>query len=252
MTLPDFSPNPVYVVLGASGGIGSSLCRLLVKTHGANLVLGARRQEPLEQLARELNGFAVAGDGTNPAVVDELVEKAKGLHGRVDGLVNCVGSLILKPAHLTSPDELQQTLLANLVTAFNTVRAGARAMRETGGAIVLLGTAASLIGIPNHEAIAAAKAGVTGLALSAAATYAPNNIRVNVVAPGLTRTPLTTRITQSEAATKGSLQMHPLGRLGEPDDIARAVAFFLDPCNSWITGQVLAVDGGLSSLKTRG
>jgi NAD(P)-dependent dehydrogenase (short-subunit alcohol dehydrogenase family) len=117
---------------------------------------------------------------------------------------------------------------------------------------VLLGTAASLIGLSNHEAIAAAKAGITGLALSAAATYASRNIRVNVVAPGLTRTPLTARLTQNEASAKASMAMHPLGRLGEPDDVARAIEFFLDPCNSWITGQVLAVDGGLSTLKLKG
>lgn len=252
MTLPDFSPNPVFVVLGATGGIGANLSRLLVKTQGANLVLGARHAEPLNQLARELQGFGYPGDATDPAYVETLVTKARELHGRVDGLVNCVGSLILKPAHSTTLEEFQQTLSTNLVTAFNCIRSGANAMRETGGSIVLLGTAASLIGLPNHEAIAAAKAGITGLALSAAATYAAKNIRVNVVAPGLTRTPMTSRLTQNEASYKASLQMHPLGRLGEPDDISRAIAFFLDPCNSWVTGQVLAVDGGLSTLKVRG
>jgi NAD(P)-dependent dehydrogenase (short-subunit alcohol dehydrogenase family) len=252
MTLPDFNPMPVYVILGATGGIGSTLCKRLAKNQAASLVLGGRRAEPLESLAKELNGHALAGDATDPAYVDKLVERARELHGRIDGLVNCVGSILLKPAHLTSPEEFQQTLSTNLVSAFSCVRAGANAMRETGGSIVLLGTAASLIGLPNHEAIAAAKAGITGLALSAAASYAARNIRVNVVAPGLTKTPLTTRLTQNEASAKASIAMHPLGRLGEPEDVARAIEFFLDPCNSWVTGQVLAVDGGLSTLKTRG
>jgi 3-oxoacyl-[acyl-carrier protein] reductase len=251
MTLPDFSPMPVYVVVGAAGGIGSALCRRLAKNQAANLVLGGRRAEPLQSLANEVNGQALAGDATDPAYIDQLVEKARQLHGRLDGIVNCVGSILLKPAHLTTPDEFQQVLTTNLVTAFSCVRAGANAMRETGGSIVLLGTAACEIGLPNHEAIAAAKAGINGLALSAAASYAGRNIRVNVVAPGLTRTPLTARLTQNEASTKASIAMHPLGRLGEPDDIARAIEFFLDPCNSWVTGQVLAVDGGLSTLKTR-
>ena len=252
MTIPDFNPMPVHIVLGASGGIGSALCKRLVKNHGASLVLGGRRADKLDALASELNGHALHGDATDPDYVNRLVERAKELHGRVDGLVNCVGSVLLKPAHLTTFEEFNQTIATNLTTAFSCVRAGANAMRESGGSIVLLGTAASLIGLSNHEAIAAAKAGITGLALSAAATYASRNIRVNVVAPGLTRTPLTARLTQNEASAKASMAMHPLGRLGEPDDVARAIEFFLDPCNSWITGQVLAVDGGLSTLKLKG
>jgi NAD(P)-dependent dehydrogenase (short-subunit alcohol dehydrogenase family) len=107
------------------------------------------------------------------------------------------------------------------------------------------------IGLANHEMIAAAKAGVVGLAKSAAATYAASNLRFNVVSPGLTDTPLTDRITSNPNALKYSLNMHPLGRIGGVDDIARAVGFLLDPANSWITGQVLSVDGGLSSLKTQ-
>jgi len=251
MTNPDVNTLPVHVVVGATGGIGAALCRRLAKTHGARLVLAGRRTELLEALAAELGGHAVAVDATTPGAVDQVVERAMHLHGRVDGLVNCVGSLLLKPAHLTTDLEFQQTLATNLGTAFSCVRAGAKAMQETGGSIVLLGTAASLIGLANHEAIAAAKAGINGLALSASASYASRNIRVNVVAPGLTITPLTARLTQNEASLKASIAMHPLGRLGEPDDIAAAIDFFLDPRNGWITGQVLAVDGGLSTLKVR-
>jgi 3-oxoacyl-[acyl-carrier protein] reductase len=105
--------------------------------------------------------------------------------------------------------------------------------------------------LANHEAIAAAKAGIVGLMLSAAATYARQRIRFNAVAPGLTKTPLTQGLVASELAEKASIGMHPLGRLGTPDDVARAIAFLLDPAQDWITGQVLGVDGGLASLKTR-
>jgi len=129
---------PVYVVVGAAGGIGSALCRRLAKNQAANLVLGGRRAEPLQSLANEVNGQALAGDATDPAYIDQLVEKARQLHGRLDGIVNCVGSILLKPAHLTTPDEFQQVLTTNLVTAFSCVRAGANSMRETGGSIVLL------------------------------------------------------------------------------------------------------------------
>ena len=117
--------------------------------------------------------------------------------------------------------------------------------------MVLVSSAAARVGIANHEAIAAAKAGVIGLVLSAAATYARQRIRFNAVAPGLVRTPLTAGLVASEPAEKASLAMHPLGRLGEPDDVARAIAFLLDPAQAWITGQVLGIDGGLADLKPR-
>ena len=108
---------------------------------------------------------------------------------------------------------------------------------------------AARAGLSNHEAIAAAKAGVIGLTLSAAATYARQHIRINCVAPGLVRSPLTRKLTESEAALKASTNMHPLGRIGEPSDVASALAWLLDPEQSWVTGQVLGVDGGLSSLR---
>ena len=106
-------------------------------------------------------------------------------------------------------------------------------------------------GLANHEAIAAAKAGILGLTLSAAATYAGQNLRVNAVAPGLTETPLTAALTSNETSRKFSEAMHALGRLGKPEDVARAIMFLLDPANSWITGQVLEVDGGLSSVRPK-
>ena len=137
------------------------------------------------------------------------------------------------------------------ISACATGRSAARAMLKTGGSVCLVSSAAARIGLANHEAIAAAKAGVIGLVLSAAASYAPRNIRVNCVAPGLVRTPLTARITENEAALKGSIAMHALGRVGEPDDVASAIEWLMDPAQSWITGQVLGVDGGLATVRSR-
>jgi len=120
-----------------------------------------------------------------------------------------------------------------------------------GGSIVLTSSAAARVGIANHEAIAAAKAGIIGLVLSGSATYAKNNIRLNCVAPGLVRTPMTEHITANEASLKISLALHPLGRLGEPSDIASLMAWLLDPNQGWVTGQVFGVDGGLGTVHAR-
>ncbi len=120
-------------------------------------------------------------------------------------------------------------------------------LRKTGGSVVLVASAAAEIGLQNHEAIAAAKAGVIGLARSAAATYAPYNIRINVVSPGLTCTELTRRIWDNPANAAASTEMHALGRLGQPHHIASAIHWLLDPQNDWTTGTVLDVDGGLGN-----
>jgi NAD(P)-dependent dehydrogenase (short-subunit alcohol dehydrogenase family) len=242
--------STVQVVLGASGAIGSALARRLAR-RGARLVLGGRDAAVLEALAAETGGLACPGNATLPEAAECAVALARERFGRLDGAVNCVGSVLLKPAHLTKDDEFAAVLATNLWSAFHLVRAAAKAMDGDGGSIVLVSTAAARTGLPNHEAIAAAKAGVEGLALSAAATYAPRRIRVNCVAPGLVRSRLTARITGSEAALKASLAMHALGRVGEPEDVASAIEWLLDPATSWVTGQVLGVDGGLGALKGR-
>ncbi|MDX1548632.1 MAG: SDR family oxidoreductase, partial [Rhodothermales bacterium] len=125
-------------------------------------------------------------------------------------------------------------------------------MRNGGGAIVLCSSAVSRTGLVNHEAIAAAKAGINGLVRASAATYANRGVRVNAVAPGLVETPATERITSSEAGRKQSEAMHALGRLGRPDDIAEAIVWLLDGDRSgWVTGQIVGVDGGLGTVRPR-
>ena len=240
--------RPVHLILGAAGGIGSSVCRQL-SDRGARLALAGRDSGRLEALASDLDASVHPVDATSAEAVEEVARNAVAEHGRIDGIVNCVGSILLRPAHRTTHEEWRGVLAVNLDSAFATVRAGAASMLKTGGSIVLLSSAAARIGLPNHEAIAAAKAGVVGLALSAAASYASRGIRVNVVSPGLVRTPLSEPLTRNAATTNASVAMHALGRLGEPEDVARAITWLLDPEQSWVTGQVLGVDGGLGSIR---
>ncbi len=234
-----------YVITAAYGGIGSALSRRLA-AKGHELMLIGRNGDKLAALCAEVNAQYVVTDLTNLDHVEAGVQS----FGPIDGIVNCAGSILLKPAHITTEAEFQQTLDTNLKTAFIALRAGVKNM-PNGGAIVLISTAAARMGYANHEAIAAAKAGVIGLALSAAASYAARNIRVNCVAPGLIDTPLATRITGNEAALKTSSSMHALGRIGKPEDIVNMIEFLLDPSNSWITGQVFGVDGGLGTLRAK-
>ena len=192
----------------------------------------------------------IVPDITLDATDFEAVEKAFAEAGELDGVVNFSGELLLRAAHMTSAAQYRQVIDASLTTAFATVRSAGKALSK-GGSVVLVSSAAAMAGFANHEAIAAAKAGVIGLMLSAAATYASSRIRVNAVAPGLTKTPMTSFLTGNDASRKASEAMHALGRLGEPEDVARAVVFLLDPANEWITGQVLAVDGGLSRVRPK-
>ena len=250
----DHTP-PLHVLLGATGGIGSALARRLA-ADGAHLVLAAPDRAKLDALAATLPDAVrdtVVVDATQFDAVDALVADAAARHGPIAGLANCVGSLLLKPAHLTTADEFARTIALSLTTAFAAVRAAGRVMaaQPGGGSVVLVASAAARVGLANHEAIAAAKAGVMGLARSAAATYAARGLRVNCVAPGLVRTPLTRRITGSPAAEQASVAMHALGRLGEPDDVAAAMAYLLSPAAAWMTGQVVGVDGGLATVRAR-
>ena len=238
------------LVIGAAGGIGSALVRRLAGS-GARVLLAGRDATRLETLAAELGMPWATVEATDPDAIDLLADRAVAELGGLDGLANCAGSILIKPAHSTTTADWQATIATNLTSAFGCVRAAGRVMKGEGGSVVLVSSAAARVGLANHEAIAAAKAGIIGLVLSAAATYAKQKVRFNAVAPGLVRTPLSKGLLSSELAEKASVGMHPLGRLGEPDEVAAAIQWFLDPAQGWITGQVLGIDGGLADLRGR-
>lgn len=244
------SAAKTYVVLGATGSVGSKLVEKLTST-GCNVVVGVRDTDKADGLQSRFGCEVHQISADNSASIEACLKAAATRFGQVDGVANCIGSVLLKPAHLTSDDEWHDVITTNLTSSFYVVKAAGKVMRQSGGAVVLVSSAAAKIGLSNHEAIAAAKAGITGLTLSAAATYAARGIRINAVSPGLVKSEMTRKLWESEEAAAMSAQMHALGRLGEPADVANAIAWLLGDESSWVTGQTIGVDGGLGSVLTR-
>ena len=238
------------LIISGSSDIGATLAKRLTSI-GHHVHLTGRNEEAISGIANAISATYSVLDASHFDDVLSTFELMKNKLGSIDAVVNCAGSLLLKPAHLTTESQYHEVVQANLTTAFATVHAAGKYMSQSGGSVVLMSSAAALVGLSNHEAIAAAKAGIIGLARSAAATYANNNLRFNVVAPGLVETKLTRALTHNPVGRKASESMHALGRLGSPEDVASAILFFIAPENSWVTGQVLSIDGGLSYIRPK-
>jgi 3-oxoacyl-[acyl-carrier protein] reductase len=239
------------VITGATGAIGSALASIL-HAQGETLLLCGRSNEKLEQLNQALGAVhhTLAADLTGADGGAALQAKAAQI-GCIDGLAHCMGSTVVRPLHLTSEKDWHEQLAANATSAFHVLRwFVVQATKAQMPAIaVLTSSVVAEAGFANHEAIAASKCAVTGLALSAAATYADKGVRVNVVAPGLTRSTLTQRFIATPEAEARSAALIPTNRIAEPDDVAHAFSYLLSRHASHITGQVIRVDGGQGVLR---
>ena len=247
---PAMSPSqPTTVAVLGDGGLARSVAARLAK-QAIDVRLSDHLVDPAGEPLAGLGSPIEQVDASDFSAVEAFLERANDA-GTLSGVVNCSGSLLLKPAHLTSEEEFAQVLRSNLTTAFSTVRAAARILGKTGGSVVLVSSAAARLGLPNHEAIAAAKAGIEGLVRSAAATYGPRALRFNAIAPGLMASPMTERITGSQKALESSTAMHALRRIGSTEEVSSLVSWLLGPDATWVTGQVWGVDGGLGSVLAR-
>lgn len=171
------------------------------------------------------------------------------LPGQIDGLVYAIGSIDLRPFQRFSSADLLQDYRLHVAGAAQLIQQVLPALKRSGAAsVVLISSVAASVGMSFHSSVSAAKGAVNGLTIALAAEFAPQKIRVNAVAPSLTDTPLAAKLLSDEKRREAAAQRHPLGRIGEPEDIASCIYFLLSPESSWLTGQIIGVDGGLGRL----
>jgi NAD(P)-dependent dehydrogenase (short-subunit alcohol dehydrogenase family) len=237
------------IIVGATGGIGAALARRIAAA-GRPLHLIARDGDRLANVARELGATMAVADVRDGAQLKAAVEAAG---PAADGLAYCVGSINLKPLGKLTDTDFDADFRLNAMGAALAVQAALPALKAAEGmaSVVLFSTVAVAQGFTAHASVAMAKGAVEGLTRALAAELAPK-VRVNAIAPSLTRTPLARALTGNEQMAGAIAQMHALQRLGEADDSAALAAFLLSSEAGWITGQVIGVDGGRSTLRTKG
>ena len=231
-----------YIIFGATGSIGSSLAEQL-KNSGNDIHLVARNESELAPILEKLGCSHTIAD----VLEDGFIEKVKSDISEIKGLAYCIGSIDLKPLRMINEQDFQKCMKLNLYSAVEAIKGYQESLKKNKGSIVMFSTVAAQRGFTNHAIIASAKAAVEGLTVSLAAEFAPN-IRVNCVAPSLTKSKIAEPMLKNTALAEGIAKAHPLKRLGEGKDSASLAKFLLTEDSSWITGQVIAVDGGRSKL----
>ncbi len=239
---------PKVVIYGGSGGIGSATGRIL-RARGYDLHLVGRSEDKLAAMAAELDAPFTIGDVCDGQLFSRV---AKDAGKPLDGLVYAVGTINLRSLRRLTEDDFLNDFRINALGAALAIQAALPALKKSEGraSVVLYSSVAALQGFAFHGSIGMAKAAVNGLTLSLANELAPK-VRVNAIAPSITRTPLAEGILSNEQMAASIAKLHALQRLGTPEDIAALTAFLLSPEADWITGQIIGVDGGRSTLRTK-
>ena len=230
-----------FVVFGGSSGIGLDIARLLIESNQRVTVISRSMNTDNELKSVSHLSIDITRDDID----------ANSLPDRIQGLAYCPGSIRLRPFHRLKADDFLKDFKINLLGAVKAIQACLPGLKraDAPGSIVLFSTVAVETGMPFHASIASAKGAIEGLTRSLAAEFAPR-IRVNAIAPSLTDTHLAKALLSDDGKRAAAAERHPLKRIGNPADIAAAARFLLDDSASWITGQIIAVDGGMGAIRT--
>jgi NAD(P)-dependent dehydrogenase (short-subunit alcohol dehydrogenase family) len=231
-----------YLIFGATGSVGSSLAEQL-KNSGNDVHLVARNESEVKAFAEKLDCSYTVAD----VLEDGFIEKVKSDINEIKGIAYCVGSIDLKPLRMVTEADMNKCMKLNLYSAIEAIKGFQEILKKNKGSVVLFSTVAAQRGFTNHTIIASAKAAVEGLTVTLAAEFAPN-IRVNCVAPSLSKSKIAEPMLKNAVIAEGIAKAHPLKRLGEGKDSAALAKFLITEDSSWVTGQVIAVDGGRSKL----
>ena len=231
-----------YLIFGATGSVGSSLAEQL-KNSGNDIHLVARNESEVKTIAEKLGCSYTVAD----VLEDGFIEKVKSDINDIKGVAYCVGSIDLKPLRMVTEADMNKCMKLNLYSAIEVIKGFQESLKKNKGSVVLFSTVAAQRGFTNHTIIASAKAAVEGLTVTLAAEFAPN-IRVNCIAPSLSKSKIAEPMLKNSTIAEGIAKAHPLKRLGEGKDSAALAKFLITEESSWITGQIVAVDGGRSKL----
>ena len=231
-----------YLIFGATGSVGSSLAEQL-KNSGSDIHLVARSESEVKVIADKLGCSYTVAD----VLEDGFIEKVKSDIDEIKGIAYCVGSIDLKPLRMVTEADMNKCMKLNLYSAIEAIKGYQESLKKNKGSVVLFSTVAAQRGFTNHTIIASAKAAVEGLTVTLAAEFAPN-IRVNCIAPSLSKSKIAEPMLKNPAIAEGIAKAHPLKRLGKGKDSAALAKFLITEESSWITGQIIAVDGGRSKL----
>ena len=231
-----------YLIFGATGSVGSSLAEQL-KNSGNDIHLVARNESEVKAIAEKLGCSYTVAD----VLEDGFIEKVKTDINDIKGIAYCVGSIDLKPLRMVTEADMNKCMKLNLYSAIEAIKGFQESLKKNKGSVVLFSTVAAQRGFTNHTIIASAKAAVEGLTVTLAAEFAPH-IRVNCIAPSLSKSKIAEPMLKNPAIAEGIAKAHPLKRLGEGKDSAALAKFLITEESSWITGQIIAVDGGRSKL----
>ena len=233
-----------YLIFGATGSIGSSLANQMYEEKQDCHLIG-RNEEELKEIANKLSYSYSVCDVMKINFADKLFKDLR--ETEILGIAYCVGSIDLKPLRITKAKDYVSTYVLNLVAATDIIRTFQDSLKKNKGSIVMFSTVAAKKGFPNHSIISPAKAAVEGLTVALAAELAPHT-RVNCIAPSLTKSKMSTFLLQNLKTVDSISKLHPLKRIGEGFDAANLAKFLLSKNSSWITGQIIGVDGGRATI----